>query len=490
MRNLGGLVALVALAACSRADEEPLVAYPTSPGAETDRDGVAPTPPSSTATPLPPARPPVEEPVVGQKLWPEPTWVEGVTSDGHLVASRDRDLVVLPGGATQPEILVKDYDSSYDEVGVRGRVVSIWLGDDVFPSPVTTWTKAGGLVPGGPVAMRGALYAKPASETFAYRGKGTTSFRSTVAVVALGQAEPVTVITNLDDGATQPACRPSFGWAGNDIVVGGCVDGGTAWRVARYATDGSGTKATILDAAVPGMWPNNARTRIIVQSQAGSSIRSLGGVGADVDLDTTLRAALYSADDSKVVYVRSDGKLRRAATTAPVSPIELGAGALALFAISGDARFAVFATKRDTSTTRTDVVVADAQTPAAAPRVLAPEKAIFHGITTDGTAVVYQTTTDAAAMGPLFVAPLAGGAPVQVSAVAQRVVAGGGVVYYQEWDKPTRTMSLRAARVRAPASPIIVEPSVDPLTASVTLAGDTMFVASKLGLVVYPAVKP
>lgn len=488
MRTLGGLLALVSIVACSRADEEPFAEYPAPPGGEVDREGVSPAP-STSATPTP-TPPPAPEPIVGQTLWTEPTWVEGATTDGHLVATRDRDLVALPAGATQPELLLKDYDSSADEVVVRGRLVSMWLGEDVFPSPVRTWTKTGGLVPSGPVSMRGVLYAKPSSETFAYRGKATSSLRSTVAVVAPGQAQPVTILTSLDNGVVETGCRPAFGWAGNDLVIGGCVDGATSWRVARHATDGSGAKATILDNAVPGMWLNRARTKIVVQSQAGSSIRSLTGVGANVDLDTTLRAALHSDDDSKVVYVRSDGKLRSAATTAPVSPIDLGTGALSLLGISGDARFAVFATKTDDATSRTDIVVADAQAPASPPRMLAAEKAIFHGLTTDGSAAVYQTTSDVTASGPLFVAPLAGGAPVQVSAVAERVVFDGGVVYFQQFDKATRTMSLHAARVKAPASPFVVEPSVDVLTSSVTLAGGRMFVASKLGLVAYPAVKP
>jgi hypothetical protein len=416
------------------------------------------------------------------------SWIEGVTSDGHLVTTRDRDLVVVPAGATQAAVLVKDYDSSYDEVVVRGRTVSAWLGEDLRPSAMTTWTAAGGLKTAGPVAWRGAVYPKPGTDVFAFRGNGPTSWRSTLAVLSPGQATPSVLASSLDTGALEPSCRPWITWAGSDLLVGGCFDGTTTFKVALCATDGSGTKTTILDGASPGVWPNRARSRALVQTKAASSIRSLSAVGAPVPLDTPVRQAIFSDDDSRVVYLRSDGKIRRAATSVPTAPIDLGTGIM-LLGSTPDARFTAFATKQESSSQRTDVILADASAPQN-PRTLAADKAVFHGFSPSGSALVYQTMDDVLAVGPLFVVPTAGGPAVKISDEAQRVTFDGGVVYFQEFQKAAKTNVLKAARIAQPETTIVIEAATDPLTTQVALAAGKLFVASKVGLWVYPAVTP
>lgn len=334
-----------ALVACSGASDDPVVEYPSPTG--TDQGAPPPDGTSDPTRPVPPPPPaPPPEPIAGTKLWSEVTWLEGVTTEGHLVTTRDRDLVVLPAGTTQPTVLAKDFDTSSDELVVRGRTVAMWFGDSPLPSAVTTWSAAGGTKPDGPVSLRGFLYPKPGSDVFAVRGKGGASgVSSTVAVVTPGQASPTVVVPYLDNGAIQASCRPSVAWIGDDLLVAGCTDATNAYRVALYATDGSGGKTTILDGAAPGVWPNHARTKVLVQTSSASSLRPLGGAGAAVPLDTAIRAAAFSDDDTKVVYLRPDGKVRRASTTAPASPVDLGSGAVMLLGGSSDTRFIAYATK-------------------------------------------------------------------------------------------------------------------------------------------------
>ncbi len=489
MRRGAIILTVLLAAACASPNEEPLVEYPPGPaeGASADPTNPGgggegdPTKPKPT-----PAAPP-DEPMVGTKLWDGVTWFEGVTTDGHVVMTKDDDLVVLPAGATQPTLLVKDYDSSYDMLVVKGRLATAWLGDDVLPSAITTWSAAGGLKSGGPVAMRGGIYPKPASEAFAFRGKATSATKSTLGFLLPGQTTPTTLLTTLDNGVIEPACRPTIAWANDALLVGGCTDATLTYRVELYATDGSGSKTTILDGAASGVWPNRARSKVVVQTAAASSIRPLNGVGAALPLDTQLRSVVFSADDSKVVYLRADGKVRRAATTAPVAPVDLG-NAIALLGTSPDARFTAYATKRDASSERTDVVLADATNPTG-PKTLAAEKAIFHGFSTNGAALVYQTTPDIGATGPLFVQPTNGSPAVKLSDEAQRVLFDGDVVYFQEFVKASKTNVLKAAKISAP-TPIVVEASVDPLTTQTALAAGKLFVANKVALWSYPALKP
>lgn len=482
---LGSLA--VALAACSSSAGEPLVEYPDVPAATSPDPARTATPAPSTPPP-PPAPEPTPQPGM-TKLWDSVTWIRGVTTDGHVLATKDNDLVVLASGATQPTTLVTDYDAGTDEDLVRGKLVSVWLGEDVFPSPITTWSSATGLVKGGPVAYRGMVHPKPGADLFAFRGKASSSLASKLSVTRPGQGDGAVIVPSLDNGVIDEACAPTIAWIGADLLVAGCVGGATSPSVGVYAADGSGKKLAVLDGAARGVWLNRARTRAVVQTTTASSLRALAAGGSPLPLDGRLVRALFSADDAKVVYLRADGKLRRAATSDPVAPVDL-ATATALLAASDDARWAAFATKSDASTQRTDVWLVDAQG-GSPPRKLADEKAILWGFAKNGAAIVHQTTTDSSASGPLFVTPTAGGPAVQVSADAWRVVFDGEVLYFQELTGATpKTMTLKAVRASAPQTALVVADNLDPLTTHIALPGSRLLVASKVGLWSYPVVTP
>jgi hypothetical protein len=492
-RRLLAFLALGATACSASPGSEPLVEYPDPPAGTEPASPASPGPPSPGPKPGDPKPAPEPTPQPGMtKLWDAVTWTLGVTSDGALIATKDKDLVALAPGALQPTMLVTDFDSSADAELVRGKLVGIWLGDDALPSSVTTWSPATGLVKNGPVTYRTMLYPKPATDTFAYRGKASSSLASKLAVTRPGQGDGATILASLDNGVLDRACAPLVTWMADDLLVAGCVDGATKPAVAVYAADGSGKRATVLDGAAPGVWPNRARTRVLVQTTTASSLRGLTASAVPVPLDTRLLRATVSADDAKVLYLRADGKLRRAATSAPVAPVDLGT-AIALLGASDDARFAAFATTRDASTERTDLWIVDASATPPTPRKLADGKAVLHGFAKNGQAVAYQTTAGPALTGPLYVTSTtsAGATPVKVSEEAQRVLVDGDVVYFHELvGTTTKTMTLKAVRLASPAAPVVVADNLDPLTTHLAVANGRLLVASKLGLWSYPAVTP
>lgn len=478
------LAALCMLAACSSSSADaPLVEYPPS-GPETGSadggDSASPAPADGGAD--------APESLAGTKLLGEPVFIESVTSDGHLVFTTGTDLKVWPSGAASPVTVVKDYDFDFDSFTVRGRFVVAWLGESPSPSAITSWNLASGVQTNGAVTRRFAIYPKSADDSFAYLGPAASLLSAKLWVTGPTKGAGTLVVPLIDSGLIEKACKSTIAWAGAELIVAGCTGASTTPRVAAYATDGSAATRALLEGSAPGLWLNRARSQALVQTQAASSLRAVSGVGAAIPLDTPIAQAVFSSDDSKVVYLRADGTLRRASTLAVAAPLDLGTGT-SLLGISKDARFVVFATKVDGSTERTDLLVADANAPAT-PRTVAPEKARFHGITTDGASFVYQTTPGTTADGPLFVAPLAGGPPAKLADRAERVVFDGAVVYWQEFVKTQKSNVLKAARISNPAVVITIDQGLDPLTASAVIGGSKLFVGSKLGLWSYPVLAP
>jgi len=474
---------LVASASCSSKADDPVVAYP--PGAA---PGEGPPPPATASGPAKPSTPSVDSPRNGQELLDHPVTIEDVTTDGDLVFIDGADLDVLPVKATTPTVVVRDYDSGHDELLVRGRLVGAWVGDDPRPSAITSWTAASGVKVNGPVAARLALYPKAGSETFAYGGSTPSLLSSHLWVTQAGGGGGTRVVTNLDSGLTNEACKPAITWAASELLVAGCPNGTTMPRIALYAVDGSGSSKTILEGSAPGVWVNHARTHALVQTSSAADLRSLSSAPAPLAIDTPVVQAAFSRDDSKLLYRRADGKVRRASTTAPGVPLDLGTS-IGMLGYSPDARFVVYATKRDPSTKRTTLVVVDASAPGA-PVVAAQENAAYFGMTSDGAAVLFQIAVDGSSKEPLIVLRTDGGAPVTITADARRVVFDGEVVYWQELDAATKTNVLKAARLSAPGTVMDVDRGLDAFTSTVVRAGDRLYVGSKLGLRMYPAIKP
>lgn len=482
----GALALGVVVAACSGSGGDPLVEYPpasSDPDALPGVDG-GPTPNGPRAD----AGPDAPEPIVGKKLLSSSVFLEDSTTDGHLVFFDGADLEVWPDGASAPVTIQKDFDTGYDSLVVRGRFVAIWLGDSVLPGPMTYWSKASGLRTINADVYREGVFPRSASDELAYLVKGSSSLRRNIRVTKAGAGPGTTLVSELDLGYPNDACASTMAFAGTDLVVAGCPNGGSTPSVAAYPLDGSAPR-TLLAGSAPGLWTNRAKTHALVQTSTASSIRPIVGAGAPVALDGPVRQAAYSQDDTKVVYRTADGAVKRASTTAPANPVPLALDALSILAVSPDARFVVFATKGDVGKGDTDLQVVDANAPGPA-RALASDKATSFGLSSDGKKLVYIAPRGLAIEGPLYVVDLPNGTPVKLSDAAQRVVFAGDVVYFQEFVKATKSNVLKAARVSAPTNVITIDQNLDALTARAMVVGKKLFVGSKLGLWEYPALSP
>lgn len=475
---------MAAVAACSGSND-PVAEYPP---ASSDPDALPGDGGTAGGDATKDAGRDAPEPVAGKKLLSTPVFLEASTTDGHLVFMNGADLSVWPEGAAAPITLQKDFDAGIDSMVVRGRFVAMWLGDSVLPGPMTYWTKASGLQTIDADVYREGLFPRSASTEFAYLVKGSTSLRRTLRVTSAGAGAGTALVFDLDMGYPNEACASTMAFAGTDLVVAGCPNGGTTPEVRAYPLDGDASRA-ILDDSAPGLWTNHQKTHAVVQTTNASSIRPLSGAGPAVPLDGRIRQAAFSADDTKIVYRDAVGALKRASTSAPASPALLAPSALSILAVSPDARFVVFASSGDVGNRETDLKVVDANAPGTA-RTIAADEATSFGLSSDGTKLVYIAPRGLALEGPLYVVTLPNGTPQKISDAAERVVFDGDVVYFQEHVKASKTNVLAAARVSSPTTRITIDQALDPLTAQAMVAGGRLFVGSKLGLWEYPALSP
>ena len=395
-----------------------------------------------------------------------------MTTDGYLVFMADADLDVLDGA---PITVVKDYDYENDSFVVRGRYVAAWLGADQKGSPMTMWSKSGGVVTNGPTANRLTLFPRGTVDAFAWYAPTTSLLKEDVRAMVGGTN--ALVLANLDSGLTA-GCKPQVAWLPNELLVAGCIYGTTTPRIATYGADGTGEKKAILEGSAAGIFMDHARTHAVVQTKTASSIRALSGSGPPISLDTPIYQVMFTKDDAKLVYLRSDGKLRRA-TAATAAPVDLG-NAIALLSITSDGSNAIVATKGD-GQVGTDLVVVGTQA-----RTLAPEKSVLWGISDDDSAAVYTSPHGVGLDGPLFIARLDGTPPVKLSDDASRVLFDGSTVYWQDFDAATKTNTLKAAKISAPGTTIQMDTGLDVFTAQVMIAGGKVYAGSKLGLWEYP----
>jgi hypothetical protein len=480
-RSLLLTAAFVLGAACSSKDVEPLVEYPPLGGPEEEDGG------SSGGPRLGPrdAGPDAPEPIVGKKILEGSIFLRGNTTDGHLVFDHGVDLSVLPDGEATPVVVVKDFDVGYDSMVIRGRFVAAWLGEDPGARPLTLWSKAGG-VQAAAVALvqRESFYPKTAADKFAYGAPTTSPLRRDIWATKVGGGAGTKILGGLETGALDAQCRAAITYVGSDLLIGGCTNGSTVPKIALYAVDGSGASKTILDGAAPGIFINRARTHAIVQTATASSIRPLAGVGATVALDGPIRQAVFAADDTKVVYLAAEGKVKRASTSSPASPVEIGT-AISILAVSPDTRFTVVATKGDPSKYDSDIVVLDANA-IGSPTTIAAQKGAFLGMSKTGAEIVWIAERGIAIEGPLFVGKLGGAAPQKISESAERVETDGTALYFQEFDKDKKTNVLRAAKLASPANVLKIDEGLDPFTARALIVNKKVFVGSKVGLWQYP----
>ena len=475
---------LGALAACTAAQEAPFTEYPDPPSGEDDA-GEAGTDARAArdASDAEAAAMPT-----GKQVLTGPVFIEGVTEGGNLVFEHGANLQVLVGGSLTPVTVATDYDPGNDALLLRGRFVAAWLGSATAALPLTLWAKNGGVQTVAAKTYATAFWAKPAADEFAYSTPSASPLRHHVWASVAGGGAGTQVVNDLSTGYLDAPCRPKLLWSTTALVVAGCPNAASTASVTIFAADGSGPSKTLLTGSAPGLWLDRARTHALVQTSAASSIRPLAGSAATVALDGPIRQAVFSSNDALVVYLASDGTVKRASTSAPAAPVTLAPSALSLLAVSPDARFTLFATSGDPDKNDSDLVVADATTPGTTRSF--NDHAAFIGLSASGTHAVWLEDLGIGLEGTLYVAALPNGVPQKISPLAERVRLEGDVVYWQEFDKPSKSNTLRAARVASAVPVIDVEKNLDSLTTDTVVIGKSLFIANKLGLWGYKAVTP
>ena len=418
-------------------------------------------------------------------------FIEGVTTDLHLVFSRELDLMVWPEGASSAVLAVKDFDSSTDMRRVRGRFLGVWTGADVTSLTLSVWSKAGGLEEIAPKAIGQALYARPAANEYAYLVRGADVLHADVYATQAGQGKGTRVVAQLDTGVVEQACSPWIAYSNDDLLVAGCPQDSSVPRVAGFAFDGSGQTRVLLDNSAPGMWLDHARARVLVQTASSSSLRSLTDATAPLDLGGPVLQARFSEDDARVVYLGANGVARRAQTKSPASEVVLGA-ASSVMGMSGDGRFVVLAKQAQTSDGRSDLILVDSDATPAASATLAPSEAVLLGIAADGGQVVYRLRPSYPVFGAdeLYIASTPLGVSTRISDRADGVVFDGAVVYWLEFDQAQKASTLKASRLSDPAVVLELGGGFDALTTHLRVAGKHLYVANKLGLWDYGALSP
>jgi hypothetical protein len=465
------LLILLFLAACSD-KPQPVVEYPAMPDAATEVDAGEGAPAEAAVD----AGPDVVTLPQGKKILDGSIFLEGATSDGNIVFMRDAHLMAWASGAAAPVEIAKDFDVGTESLTIRGRFAGVWRGEDPH-KPLSVWSGAGGLQTVASQTLPGALF--PRDDDAGYFAKGLDPLHVDLHVKR-GASSP-RVVADLDTGAFRSECRYTIAYAGSELVFGGCPDGTTTPKVATYKLDGTGLVRTLLDNAAPRLWLTNARDRALVQTTTQSMLIPVAG-GTPVPVDGPIKQAVFAQGDASVAYLSGDNKIKRKATGA--APVTLLDAALAILGASADGRYLAVATKGDVPDRNTDLVLID--TTGGAPRMLATEKAAFFGFSSSH--VVYLTARETTWLeGTLEIAPLAGGAAVSLSKLAERVVVGAGAVYWLELPEGEKARKLMAARYAAPSSILTVDTGLDVLTAQPMLAGKRLLVASKLGLWEYAA---
>lgn len=484
------LLAISAVVACSKADDPLPPEYPPPSGAPQSELGRSDAQ-GDQGSPRSPVGDRRTEPAVGRKIATGSISLEGATGDGALVFLQDSDLMVWPAGAAAPLPLVRDYRVGEDSLLIRGRLVAAWLGEDVRPSSPTLWANTRGVRTIAAKVPRGSIYPSPSSDELAYLTPSTSVLRRDVWATNADGGPGARVVSGLDTGLVDKQCRPTITYVTSGLVIAGCPDGSTTPKVTVYALDGSNAARTILEGSAPGVFVNHARTRAVVQTPTTSFIRPLHDLSAPTPLDGTVARAWFSSDDSKLVYLDGDGRVKSASTSYPASPVELLGAAVEILSVSPDARFVLVATKADLSRGRSDIVAIDAS----ARGPTSSRELIAHGGTLIGTsnsgevAVVLGDPGDGFDR-PLSVVPLPSGASHRLASGAQRVVVGHDVVYWQEFVASERSNVLKAARLARPGDVIELDRGLDALTAQPMIVGDRLLVGSKMGLWEYPVLAP
>lgn len=462
-----GLLCCAFLVGCSGSASAPLDEYPPLTP--------SPAPPSSTEPPPAPRRDEVPRaPVEGAvKLVDGPVWIEGVTTQGHLVFGHQEALAILPRGQDAPVTIIPFFEGGNDSIAIRGSFVAVWSGGEGSRQELRVWSQGTTAPMVHPASLTTRFFAKPNDNAFAFLS--TEHAQGTVWAMRAGQAQPTMMVDELNLVGTE--CRIQVAFTANHLLVRRCRGFDEAAKLVTYNVDGAGQLRVVAEGVTGSSWLNRARTRIVAHVGSSASLYDLEGTSPPVAVDTNIVDAEFSRDDSTLVYLRKDGRIW--STNLTNSPRSVANGALALLAVSPDAKHVAMATKGTPDRLRTDITLIDAAARPPVSRALADKDAAVVGLTERH--LVYLTDKDAARPS-LHVAPLSGGAPELLSDAALHPTVVDDKVIWLEGAGTARTATLKVKSLSKTEPAAVLATGFDIPSSRVEISFGHVFIGTKDGL--------
>ena len=214
------------------------------------------------------------------------------------------------------------------------------------------------------------------------------------------------------------SCLPQFFFLGSDAVLANCTAaptglGSPAGTLAVFV-GAAGAAKTLSTSALMSFQSsgsnvlfNDARGLVVGSAMTGATavIDPAGGT-----------SSVFTHDGTSVVYLATDGSIRRSPIASPSPTTLVSGGFSGLSAISPNDQWVLASTVHDSNTGNTDIDIASATTAGASVTILGSPTGTFYGspFTADSNHVLYVDGTMNGA-GNYHVAPTTGGAGLQIA---------------------------------------------------------------------------
>ncbi len=424
-------------------------------------------------------------------------FINGVTSDDFVIytdsSGTANTAYALSLAAGSKPISLGAVDPG-DDVEVSGKVVFLaTTSDKNGVGAVSVWTSAAA----APVALSASTFVSQGGYFFVSAdgahvvfldALNETSQTAAIAVAGTDGTGKTTLVGSVELGNV---CFPALGMAGTYAVAAYCevtdagapdageADGGTnpyIGVVSTFAGPTAWTQATIASTVQTVFSVDHGATKVAVNGLTGTALYPIGG-GTALPVDAngeigaiTFSPGLFTKDGSHFLYTTNTQALERAATTAPVSPVELApAGKFAdVLALSPDEAWTLGALSSDPQTGNVDLYMSSAATAGTPLTLSSATTAGLDGtpFTADSTHVLFFTglsngagTLNALAVTGTTPTAIATNAFTDVATSAAKIIFNdtlGGV------GGSTNAADLKAVDVSTTAAPTLLVTQADP----------------------------
>jgi hypothetical protein len=342
----------------------------------------------------------------------------GLTDDDQVVydETSSSTLFAVPAGGGSPASIGPTQGSS--AVAIASKAVFNWTANnaDGTVGSLQTWTALGGPQSLATASLVGTADSSGDGSRVLYFDGATASSADLYMAQSDGSGK-----TKLAAGVPwSPSCVPQVVFVGISPLLAYCPEGTPTDPTNPVGTVslfvGASTTSTTLSTSVLLPSLDTAGATILFRAANGLVVASASS-GVTTVLDAAGTSATFTHDGQSVVYVTSDGSLKTTPVSSP-NPTTLvaGGGFAAVSSTSPDDRWVLASKHVDPNTGNLDIYIASATAPGSATAILETPTGAFYGspFTADSSRVLYVDNT-ANGAGDYYVAPMTGGAGVQIA---------------------------------------------------------------------------